>query len=339
MKGLSVGSKNKIFKEGAMDIKPKVSVCIITYNHEKYIAQCLGSVLNQKVDFDFEVIVGDDHSTDGTREILQEFKDNYPDRVKLLLHKNNSGAFLNYSLVHKAAEGEYIAHMDGDDWMLPGKLQLQSDFLDIHSECSFVTHRVDVVNDNGSKVLRQHPSGHVAQFKSVNNLVRNYIYFNHSSKMYRCDLRDVEFVAGETKIDFQFHIENAITGKIGFLPQTLGCHRKHNESETAAKGASLRRRIDKTLDAFECARTLGVEREDVDYGKSRYLVGAGISCLECGDSEGLYHYFSLSRVGGKYISLSHRIIYGFRRFPKLLMLLNNLRKRVVAIKRRYSYIK
>lgn len=313
----------------------KVSVCVITYNHEKYIRQCLDGIFSQETDFDFEVVVGDDMSTDGTRKILKEFQERYPNKLRLLLHEENSCGSLNYFLVHKAARGEYIAHMDGDDWMLPGKLQLQSDFLDKHPECSFVTHRVNIVNDDGSTILRKYPAGQVAQFKSVNELVRNYLFFNHSSKMYRTELRDDDFVEGENKIDFQFHIESAMTGKIGFLSETLGCHRMHSESMTAVKGGSMRKRADKTLDAFERARTLGVESEDVDYGKSRYLIGAGLACLESGDNEGLYHYFSLSRLGGNYISLAHRIIYGFRRFPKFLMLLASLRKKVLAIKRRY----
>ena len=95
---------------------PEVSVCVVTYNQEKYITECLQSVVDQETDFDFEVLVGDDCSTDGTRRIVQEFAEKYPDIIKPILHSKNTGAFHNYVSVHNAAMGKYIAHLDGDDY-------------------------------------------------------------------------------------------------------------------------------------------------------------------------------------------------------------------------------
>ena len=69
----------------------KVSVCVITFNHKHYIKRCLDSILNQEVKFDFEVIIGDDCSTDGTRNIVQEYAKNYPEIIKLRLQGQNSG--------------------------------------------------------------------------------------------------------------------------------------------------------------------------------------------------------------------------------------------------------
>jgi len=119
---------------------PKVTVCVVTYNQEKYIEQCLQSIVDQETDFDFEIIVSDDCSTDKTREIIQSFADKYSN-VKPLLREKNIGALENFVDTHRRAAGEYICHMDGDDYWLPTKLQKQVDFLDDNSECNLVWTR------------------------------------------------------------------------------------------------------------------------------------------------------------------------------------------------------
>lgn len=120
-------------------IKMKVSVCIVTYNHAKFVRQTLDSVLSQQTTFDFEVIVGDDLSKDNTREILAEYQTRYPDKIRLLLHPTNLGnnGMHNALSTFKEARGEYIAQMDGDDyWINPHKLQKQADMLDQHPDYS-----------------------------------------------------------------------------------------------------------------------------------------------------------------------------------------------------------
>lgn len=117
---------------------PKVSVCVTTYNQEKYINQCLQSLIDQQTNFSFEILVADDCSTDGTRSIIQEFAENYSKIIKPIFHKKNLGASRNFIFVHDQAQGHYIAHMDGDDYALPGKLQAQADFLDKHKNCNLL---------------------------------------------------------------------------------------------------------------------------------------------------------------------------------------------------------
>ena len=119
----------------------KVSVCVVTYNQERYIAECLQSLVDQETNFNFEVIVSDDCSTDRTPEIIKDFQRRYPNIIKPILHKKNMGAYKNFIFVHKQAKGKYVAHMDGDDYALPGKLQIQADYLDHNAECNIVwTH-------------------------------------------------------------------------------------------------------------------------------------------------------------------------------------------------------
>ena len=108
-----------------------VSICCITYNHEKYIAQCLDSFLMQRTSFRYEIILGEDCSTDSTRSIAEAYARQYPDRIRLLTGPVNVGAQKNLLRVLKRAAGKYIALCDGDDfWTDPAKLQKQVDFLE-----------------------------------------------------------------------------------------------------------------------------------------------------------------------------------------------------------------
>jgi RimJ/RimL family protein N-acetyltransferase/GT2 family glycosyltransferase len=114
-----------------------VSVFMITYNHERFIREALDGILNQKVNFDLEIIVGEDCSSDNTREILLEYKNKYPNLFQLLLHSPNVGAKQNHILTQSACKGKYIAFCEGDDyWTEPNKLQKQVDFLEKNEEYS-----------------------------------------------------------------------------------------------------------------------------------------------------------------------------------------------------------
>ena len=109
---------------------PLVSVCMTTYNHERYIAQAIESVLRQQTDFAVEVVVGEDCSTDNTLAICREYEAKYPDRVRVIASEINIGMHANYRRTIEACRGEYVAMCDGDDWFSdPNKLQLQVDKL------------------------------------------------------------------------------------------------------------------------------------------------------------------------------------------------------------------
>src|SRR4030067_128381 len=109
----------------------KVSVIVITYNHEEFICQSLDSILMQDVNFEYEIVIGEDCSTDKTRDILLDYQKNYPDKIRLILSEKNRGLIANFVQTYKSCSGEYIATIDGDDyWTSSQKLQKQVDFLD-----------------------------------------------------------------------------------------------------------------------------------------------------------------------------------------------------------------
>lgn len=128
---------------------PKLSVAMITYNHEKFIEQALDSVLMQKVDFEYEIIIGDDISTDRTREILLRYQQQHPDTIRLLLYETKMGPGGNlYNVLHNCS-GEYVALLEGDDyWSAPQKLQTQVDYLDAHPRCVLCSHPVEIYSEN-----------------------------------------------------------------------------------------------------------------------------------------------------------------------------------------------
>ena len=128
--------------ESATTAAPKISVLMVTYNHEQYIAKALESVFAQKHPYSFEVVVGDDASTDRTSEIVADFSQKYPGVIKFIRHPKNVGHCRNYFCVLKACQGEYVALLDGDDyWTDPEKLKTQIQFLDENPNFVLSCHR------------------------------------------------------------------------------------------------------------------------------------------------------------------------------------------------------
>ncbi len=104
---------------------PRVSVCIATYNHERYIHDCIMSVVAQAHEIPIEILVGDDSSSDKTGEIVRRLADRLPDIVRYFRHAKKMGGVLNRQFLIGQTTGEYIAHLDGDDYWLPGKIAKQ----------------------------------------------------------------------------------------------------------------------------------------------------------------------------------------------------------------------
>jgi glycosyltransferase involved in cell wall biosynthesis len=123
---------------------PLVSVKMITYNHAPYIAQAIECVLAQKTDFPFELVIGEDCSTDGTREIVFDYAKRYPDIIHVITSEKNVGAKKNSHRTDQACKGKYIAYCEGDDyWQRDDKLQIQADYLEAHPECGLVCSDYD----------------------------------------------------------------------------------------------------------------------------------------------------------------------------------------------------
>ena len=145
-------------------IEPLVSVSVATYQHFKFIKQCLDGIIAQKTTFPFEIIIGEDESIDGTRGICTEYAERYPDKIRLFLRSRKTsqyfdkeGTFIcrfNGVWNRMSAQGKYIALCEGDDyWTDPFKLLKQVDFLEKHPECALCFHAVGII----SKIAGQGP--------------------------------------------------------------------------------------------------------------------------------------------------------------------------------------
>ncbi|WP_374330135.1 glycosyltransferase family 2 protein [Soonwooa sp.] len=138
--------------------KVVVSICSITFNHAPYIRKCLDGFLMQECDFEFEVLIHDDASTDGTAEIIKEYQQRYPDIIKPILQTKNqwSQGIRNIQSRYNfsRAKGKYIAMCEGDDyWTDPHKLQKQVDFLEANEEFVLTSHKRILVDKSSNEII------------------------------------------------------------------------------------------------------------------------------------------------------------------------------------------
>lgn len=144
-----------------------LSVIVTTYNHEKYIAQALDSILQQKVDFPIEVLVGEDKSTDNTKVILQDYEKRYPGFFTMFYREENmnDGPVGNDLDLRYRSRGKYVILLEGDDyWTDPFKLQKQVDFLETHPDYIAVAHNCIVVDENSNPTGETYPECHQSEY-------------------------------------------------------------------------------------------------------------------------------------------------------------------------------
>ena len=125
----------KVFDEKLLVKSPVVTVQVYAYNKEKYIRECLDSVVGQETDFEYDVLIMQNPGTDKTREICLEYQKKYPEKIILVLREQNMGFYYNYFEAERTSRGKYIARCDADDyWCDMKKLQKQVDFLESHND-------------------------------------------------------------------------------------------------------------------------------------------------------------------------------------------------------------
>lgn len=212
----------------------KLTVVVFCYNHGKFIAQALDSILQQKTTFPFTVLVSDDASTDGSQEILKIYAERFPRTVKLLLREKNLGAIENYRQTLAQVRSEYVVINDGDDYFTcPEKLQLQTDFLDAHPGCSICFHPVTVTWDDSSRANSIFPEEAWQKKHTLSELL-DVNFMQTNSVMYRWAFNDGSLLEnlpeGMLPNDHFLHLLHAEKGDIGFLPEVMSAYRRHESS-------------------------------------------------------------------------------------------------------------
>lgn len=308
--------------------RPKLSVAIVTYNHGKFIADCLNSFVNGKYDFDFEVVIGDDCSTDNNREIIMGFVAKNPDIFDCLFYEKNIGGAANFSKVLDACKGEYIAYLDGDDMMLPGKLEKQVKFLDNHPECAIVAHNLGLVDEKGEQfglLVKENLEG----IFDINFLLEKGTFFGHSSKMFRSSSRPPEGVDFSLKVigDWLYSLKNARCGKIGYINEVLGLYRKHRMGSTTLNELQQEFLLQDKLHIINTAASYpGVKRDSVAIAlRMAYFVAANNFMVQ-GNYLRFYECVVKSyKIGIGFVNRFHRFLYVFRNFPRFSLWVINFK--------------
>jgi glycosyltransferase involved in cell wall biosynthesis len=211
----------------------EVTVLLTTYNHEKYIAQALDSVLMQKTNFEYEIVILEDCATDRTRDILLRYQKQYPGKIRLRLAERNesSSSSRPFADEFQASSSPYIAILDGDDyWTSPEKLQKQVDFLDAHPECALCFHNaLRIYEDENRAPFPQNFAGQKRIFALEDIWQSNFIA--GCAAMFRKDALGQlpEWYYTMSYGDWPLYILCAQNGKIGYLDEILGVYRIHTK--------------------------------------------------------------------------------------------------------------
>lgn len=207
---------------------PLVSINCITYNHELFIRDALEGFLMQKTDFEFEILIHDDASTDNTANIIREYEAKYPDLIKPIYQTENQyskGNNPNRVYQFPRAKGKYIAMCEGDDyWTDPLKLQKQVDFLETNEEFSACVHQYDFLVNN--ELIKSHSL--LEQNLTVQNILNVHVPFQTASVVFRRKLiENIKFpkvLSGDLFLFVLF----TLNGKLKFFPESMSIYRKHS---------------------------------------------------------------------------------------------------------------
>lgn len=244
---------------------PFVSVWVITFNHADFIRKCIDGILAQKTHYSFEICLGEDDSTDGTREICKEYAERYPDKIRLFLRDRDDpkregciGVWqYNFLETLKACKGKYIALCDGDDyWSCDEKLQKQVDWLEQHPGFSGCFHKVGQVDENDKVIC----SDMGYPIKRLNAYSLDYLLaYSNFSPMLSVVFRnhfDVapDFIKKAPFGDIIIHANNLRYGDYGFIDQVMGFYRIHEGG--LASGATRLHNTKATIDVY---RMIGKE--------------------------------------------------------------------------------
>jgi len=216
----------------------KVSVLVLAYNQESYVTQAIDSILMQEVAFDYEIVIGEDASTDRTRQVVLGFQKRYPDRIRVLLREAvdaerdravGLGGKTNFVHSLRACRGHYIALLDGDDyWTDTHKLQKQVDFLDTHPDFAICCHNVTMFYEDGSKEPVNLIPPDYREVSTIEDLFFVNFIPTCSAVFRRGLFRELPAWFFTLKLgDWPLHILNARHGKIKYIDEVMGAYRVH----------------------------------------------------------------------------------------------------------------
>jgi glycosyltransferase involved in cell wall biosynthesis len=231
----------------------EVTAVIVAYNHAPFVEEAIASVLAQETEFEYEIVVSEDFSTDGTREIVQRLAETHADRIRLMLSERNlnDNSVLRRGL--EAARGRYIALLDGDDvWTSKRKLQTQVDFLNAHPEYASCFHNAIVVYEDGSmpahSFYQEHPTQRMSTRwpgprSTLADIVRGNFIPACSVVLRAESCRELpDWYDALPSGDWPLHVVSAQHGDLAYLDHTMATYRVHRQG-VWTMGQSLYERL------------------------------------------------------------------------------------------------
>lgn len=224
-----------------------VSVICITYNQVDYIREAIDSFLNQETDFEFEILIHDDASTDGTAEIVKEYADRYPEKITAILQKENQyskGVKISTTYIFPIVKGKYVALCEGDDfWTDNKKLQKQADYMEDHPECSMCIHDGWILSEDKKIVFNSKPLSRNPEKYGIREAIEGLgIKVVTNSFFYRAQyLQETypHFMQIAPTGDYGRVVCMALKGYIYYMPEKMSAHRmlaKNSFSKTMGNG-------------------------------------------------------------------------------------------------------
>jgi len=299
----------EISNRAVLSKDPLVSVIMITYNHEPYIAQAIQGVLIQKTDFPIELIIGEDCSTDRTREIVFDYQKKYPEQIRVITSVKNVGMMNNSNRTLASCRGNYIALCEGDDyWTDPHKLQKQVDFLEDNPDFAICFHNMQIIYE-GKPHLNRISNTRQKEITTINNLAYgNYIYT--ASCIFRNNLHEIPDWFHQCPVgDYPLHLLNAQYGRIKFIDEIMGVYRVHQGGIWENKSYSYR--LEESIKMLEIIRTKFDKKINKTLNSNLYNYSYKLAIYHLMEGNIAKYKFYFSKIrGGKHFFLNmHRIIF------------------------------
>ena len=250
---------------------PKVSVMMITYNHERFIEQAIVSAATQQTTFDFEIVVGEDCSTDDTRKIVCQLAEKYPSVIRPILHESNVGAANNFSAVFHSCRGKYVAVLEGDDyWTDAGKLQKQVNILDADTSAVICHHNaIRVTPDSPRGIEAWSPGTKKERLQLIELLAQNELI--SCTTMFRNGIVKSlpDWFLRSPVSDWPLQLLLTQHGDALYLDEIMSVYRIHEGSWSAQSARVNREKIIEAIELFRphlpdyCQRRIGQTLSDI----------------------------------------------------------------------------
>ncbi len=266
------------------EINPVVTIAIITYNQKELLRETIESILAQKTEYSYEILICDDASTDDTASMCLEYQANHNGLIKYLRLEKNSGITANSNQGIKYGKGKYFALIGGDDLFLPNKIQVQTKYMEENPEVTISYHPVDIFDSASNKTLLITNQTKVDTPRTLHELVQICIPGSVSVMVRNDALPECGFDNRlPTVSDWLFYIEVAAKGKIGFIPETLARYRKHGNQASFRTFELLEESLSNLDLAAEKLSYIKDLSFSIKKGKARYLAGEAFRQLMSGN--------------------------------------------------------